>query len=282
MTEIRSRDWKYLVMLAVTITGVLIPVWLAKYQNPDKRVIVRILSQASLQPAGKDAFPGLQVLVDGVDLADPYLSVLQFANDGEIPVSATEFEAPLEVHVDSDRKVIRVRVSETSPKDVIANISTEAQTLKLMPTLLNPKDSITVAILTTGGTPTFSSRARIKGISTVPVLGIEKNKRSPAMIILFASAAFLFAVMASAAYWRWPLSAKPGTYATLRARTVLAISITLQFGAVGMATVLAELLELESSWNLFVIVVAFFIAAIPFARWLEAHPPSEGGEAAKP
>jgi len=277
----RSRDWKYLVMLAVAIAGVVIQVWLAKYQNPDKRVIVRVLSQASLQPTGKDAFPGLQVLVDGVDLADPYLSVLQLANEGEMPVSATEFEAPLEVHVDSDRKVIRARVSETSPKDVIANISTEVQTLKLMPTLLNPRDSITVAILTTGGIPTFSSKARIKGISTVPVLGIEKKKSSPSTISFFAICAFLLAVMSLATYWRWPIFAKPGTYAMLRPRTVLAISIALQCGALGMIFVLVNLLELESSWSQFAFIVTFFIIAIPFARWLEAHPPVDA-EAAKP
>jgi len=279
MAEIeRSRDWKYLVMLAVTIASVVIPVWLDKYQNPDKRVIVRVLSQASLQPTGKDAFPGLQVLVDGVDLADPYLSVLQLANEGEMPVSATEFEAPLEVYVEPDRKVIRARVSETSPKDVIANISTEAQKLKLMPTLLNPRDSITVAILTTGGAPTFSSRARIIGISTVPVLGREKKKSSLTAISFFAISAFLLAVMCLAAYWRWPLFAKPGTYAMLRPRTVLAISIALQFGAVGMASFLTDILELESSWSQFGFITVFFIIAIPFARWLEAHPPGDGGE----
>jgi len=273
--NVSSKDWKYLVMLAVTVAGVLAPIWFANYQNPSKKVVVRVLSQSALQPTIKEKVPGLQVLFDGTVLAEPYLSVLQIVNEGKRPVSTNDFEAPLELHVESNQNIVHARVSEKIPEDIYADVSWEKQAVQLKPTLLNPNDSITVAILSAGGTPSFVSRARINGISAVPVLGTEKNNTKPLVLAFCLVSAFLFAITSVAAYWRFSFFSAPDTYTELRPRTILAISIMLEFGMIGMMSLLFYYIRVQSFWVSVGSILLLLLIAIPFARWLEAHPAND-------
>lgn len=280
--KVSSKDWKYLVMLSVTIAGVLTPIWITKFQNPDKKIVVRVVSQSALQPTTKETVPGLQVLVDGAVLAEPYLSVLQVVNEGRKPVSTNDFEAPLELNVVPNLSIVRARVSEKVPDDVQAEVSWVKQTVQLKPTLLNPKDSITITILSTGGIPSFVSRARINGISIVPVLGEEKKNAKPLALLFLSVSSFFFAITSMAAYWRWSPFLKPGILVSLRPRTIFAISVMLQFGAVGMIMLFLYILDVQSGWISTGSIVLIFVIAIPFARWLEKHPPDDSPSSANP
>ena len=142
-----------------------------------------------MQPDNANSISGLQVAIDGAPLKSPYLSVLELSNDGDKPIPSTDFESPLEIRVVEGAVVARAQVTETKPKDVEATLTWETQAIKLRPLLLNPKDVVTVSVLTSGNKPEFSTRARIAGISVVPIneTAVKPSKLQKTGLFLFAA-----------------------------------------------------------------------------------------------
>jgi hypothetical protein len=179
--------------LFATIVGVIVAVWIWRADLNSHSLQARIASQVILQPDNASSINGLQVSIDGAALKSPYLSVLELSNDGNKPISSSDFEAPLEIRIVEGAVIARAQVTETKPKDIEATLSWDTQVIKLKPLLLNPNDVITISILTSGKKPEFSTRSRIAGISLVPINEIPnkltRNIKAAAFLI---SALLLF------------------------------------------------------------------------------------------
>jgi len=189
----RLFNWNSLTLL-VTIISVVVTVWIWRADLNSRSLQFRIVSQVSLQPDNINSIQGLQVAVDGVPLKLPYLSVLELSNDGEKPIPSSDFEAPLEIRIGEGSTVARAQATATSPKDIEATLSWEAQSLKVKPLLLNPKDVVTISILTSGKKPEFTTRARIAGISVVPIDDNTGTQTKVGTAMLFFLAALLLFV----------------------------------------------------------------------------------------
>lgn len=188
----RFLNFKSLTLL-VTIISVVVPVWIWRADLGSRSLQVRIVSQVLLQPDNAGSIRGLQVAVDGVPLKSPYLSVLELSNDGDKPIPSADFEAPLEIRLADGSTIARAQVTETKPKDIEAFLSSDAQALKVQPLLLNPKDVVTISILTSGKKPEFSARARISGISAVQINeDTGKFSRLQKAVLFFFAALLLF------------------------------------------------------------------------------------------
>jgi hypothetical protein len=160
-------DWKFFVTLLAGIAGVVVPVFLWQFDLSSRSLSTRLVTSVALQPEVGAAGEGLQVVLDGAKLESPYLSTLELTNDGSKPIAAADFEVPLELRVAADRKVVRARISSSQPASIPGSLVVGDQVVKLQPLLLNPKDSITFAIITAGGVPSFEPHARISGVSKV-------------------------------------------------------------------------------------------------------------------
>src|SRR5258706_6054036 len=93
-------DWKFIVTLAVTAFGVAIPFYVYKADQAGKALEVHILSRAPLGPQVQDSMPGLQIVVEGTPLTNPFLSILEVSNTGDKPITTRDFETPLAIKVD--------------------------------------------------------------------------------------------------------------------------------------------------------------------------------------
>lgn len=124
-------------------------------------------SHVALQPETASAISGLQVTIDGVPLASPYLSVLELTNDGEKPIPTSDYEASLEIRLQGDAKVARAQVTASNPKDLEPKLKWDSQVIRIAPLLLNPRDSLTISVLTSGKQPIFTPHARVAGVSSV-------------------------------------------------------------------------------------------------------------------
>ncbi len=185
----RFFNFRSLTLLA-TIISVVVPVWIWRADLSSRSLQVRVASQVSLQPDNVGAISGLQVAVDGVPLKSPYLTVLELSNDGDKPIPSADFEAPLEIRLADGSTLARAQVTETKPKDIEASLSSDAKVLKMKPILLNPKDVITISVLTSGKKPEFLVRARISGISDVQI-----NEDTGRFSRLQKAALFFFAAL---------------------------------------------------------------------------------------
>lgn len=162
-----SFDWKFVVATLATIAGIFVPVWLWQADISARSLSVRLASSIALQPTEATSIPDIQISIDGVNIKSPFLSTLVLSNDGSKPVTVSDYESPIELSVGQDTQIVRARISSVEPHNLKAELDTSKQSVKLRPLLLNPDDTLTIAIITSGGSPSFDARARIAGISKV-------------------------------------------------------------------------------------------------------------------
>ena len=192
-------DWKFSIMFLATLAGIAVPVWLWRADSNARSLHFRLVSQTSLQPTETTKVSGLKVSVDGVEIVSPFLSVIELVNDGTKPIPSSDFEAPIELRTQVGASVVRASVTSTSPKNLQANLYTEQQSIQVKPLLLNPTDSVTIAVITTGLSPNFEPRARIAGVLVVPIEDKTTNKRTWAQDAVLLLISFLFFVVATLA-----------------------------------------------------------------------------------
>ncbi|MCK2126748.1 hypothetical protein MX652_08610 [Thauera aromatica] len=166
MTTI-TFDWKFFATLLAAVAGVVAPILLWQFDISSRSLSVRLVSSVALQPETGPSVQDIQIVLAGVKIESPYLSTLELTNDGSKPISASDFEGSIEVRLNKDSQVVRARISSSQPSNIPAALSTGKNVVKLQPLLLNPKDTLTFAIITSGGPPIFEPQARIAGVSKI-------------------------------------------------------------------------------------------------------------------
>ena len=199
-------NWSSLTFIA-TIAGLAVPIWLWRADLNAKSLSFQLASQVPLTTETAGTIRGLEVLMDGIKIQSPTLSVVTLVNDGKKPLPTADFEAPLELRVLEGSSVVRAEVTSTHPKDVEAKITWDKKVVRFTPVLLNPDETITVSILSEGAKPTFSPRARVIGVSSVEF--IDSTKKAPVWQragIFLVAAVLLFAAsdIADVNYWGGP------------------------------------------------------------------------------
>ncbi|MGH8719792.1 MAG: hypothetical protein ACREV0_12760, partial [Burkholderiales bacterium] len=194
-------DWKFYVTLVATIAGVVVPVYLWRADLQARSLQLRVASQTALAPDVPKTVSGLTLSVDGVNLEQPFLTVLELTNDGSRPIPVTEYEDSIQVITNEGVRLVRAQLTDVQPKDLQPKFSIDHEKLQISPLLLNPGDLITFAAITSGGKPDFSVRARIAGIKSVVLEDRSARKSNTAKRVLFSSVAFLLIfVYASCAF----------------------------------------------------------------------------------
>ena len=257
-------DWKFLVTLLAAVASTVVLVWILRAELTAGSLHFRLAAQTALQPGEKNTVKGLKISIDGVELESPYLSVFELINDGAKPILTADFESPIELRVDPNASVARARVTATTPKDLEAELVTEKQSVKLKPLLFNPKDTVTIAIITSGKRPQFSSRARIAGVSGVPLVDATKSSKLGGKKWLVLAAGFLLAVC----YW----IASDGFLnraVYLRPRAAVLVSVVSGLtGAAAIGAFLVDAFGLQEFWQIVISTIGVgTAAAIAAAFW---------------
>lgn len=255
-------DWKFLLTLAVAVAGVVGPFWLWRADQSGKSVSVELISQVPLRPSEKDAVPGLQIAIDGVPLADPYFSVVKVINSGDKPIPTADFESPLEIRPPTETAIAGARITAKAPEDIEAEIAWDKQSVRLKPTLLNPRDTVTVSIITSGGRPSFSTKARIVGVASVQIVDATAPASNPWKRWLLLLAAIAFAVPAMAAIRRIDTFARQKQTVVLRKRTVYAIVAVMGMAATFSCMAFLNTYSIDSFWPVWLSSMLFFFACI--------------------
>lgn len=137
----------------------------------------------------------MTISLAGAELPTPYLTVFELVNDGAKPVPSADFESPIEIAVVNKAKIVRTSVTGTNPRDLSPDVSLDAGIVKIKPMLLNPGDSTTFAVLTSGEEPVFASRARIAGVPSVSIDETTSKAESPTRIAALALVALIFLLL---------------------------------------------------------------------------------------
>jgi hypothetical protein len=183
-TTFMNLDWKFAVGSIIATASVIVPIWIWQSDQTPYSLSLRLASSVALSQGTKSPIPDLVVMVGGTPIETPYLSTLELSNAGTKPILASDFEVPLELVVAGGAAVVRARISSSVPDDLRPEITSDAQTVSMKPLLLNPRDIVTFAVLTSGSQPIFSPRSRISGISEVKYEDATKKPNKWATTLL--------------------------------------------------------------------------------------------------
>ncbi len=190
-----TLDWKFALSIFVALVGVLVPIGLWQLDSGSRGISVRLISSVEIQPLKSPAMSELQISVDGLKLEAPFISTIELRNDGSKPISASDFESALEVGVNDGIRIVRARIASSQPSDIRGDLAFEAHVLKLQPLLLNPNDSLTLAVISAGGNPVFTPRARIVGINKIAFEDATKTSSRTKAIALYLPLSLLTFVL---------------------------------------------------------------------------------------
>lgn len=240
------------ITLLATVAGIVVPIWIWRADLTSKSLEFRVASQASLEPPKSGDIKGLQITLDSEPLDRPYLTVIELLNDGSKPIPSSEFEGPVEVRLSGGTRVVRAQLVSSNPKSLEAKLTSSENIVAIAPLLLNPEDKLTISILTSGGPPSFSPRARIAGIAEIKIddsQGKLPTWKSSGLAFL---AAFLMFVASDITNDGFP-TGKP---VVLRRRAAILVSGVTGMTGAGMFFIFLQGVGVQSWWQ---IVLAFIV-----------------------
>lgn len=173
-------------------------------------------------------------------------------------------------------------MSEISPVDIDPAIEWDKNTIRIKPTLLNPRDSITLSVVSSGGQPTFSARARIIGISAIEVAKTDTKAASPWKRWLLLIAAVACAVPAMAAWRRIDIFALDKPTISLRLRTIYLIVLVLVFAAMGAFMAFLSTYGIDDFWPVWLSTMLMLMVASFIGGRFDAIPEQKNDDKAKP
>lgn len=266
-------NWSSITLLA-TVAGIVVPIWLWRADLTSKSLEFRVASQASLELARSGDIKGLQITLDSAPLNRPYLTVVELLNDGSRPITSSEFEGPVEVRLSAGTKVVRTQLVSASPKSLEANITATEDSISVAPLLLNPEDKLTISVLTSGGPPSFTPRARIAGVAEIKIDDSQGKLLTWQLSGLALIAAFLMFVASDITNGGFP----SGKSVVLRRRAAILVSVVTGMTGAGMFFGFLKSVGVQSWWQIaFAFILFLLVTGGVGAMWNSRPKKPEGG-----
>ncbi|WPN24100.1 hypothetical protein [Pseudomonas marginalis] len=197
-------DWKFVIASIIALAGVAIPLYLWQFDLTSHSLTVRVVSSSALQPSSSEQFRDLQITLNGSPVPSPYLSTFELENTGSKPILTADFEGAIQILSQGKAKFISAQLVGTEPKDIPVSITNSDEGLNISPFLFNPKDKVTISLLTSGDAPSFSVRSRIAGVKEIEYedTSVKKGNLTKLIVssIVGAISVILYICYATAAF----------------------------------------------------------------------------------
>lgn len=173
----RDPIWQFVGVL-IAVGGIFFS-WYTTFR-PRKRMAYQVLAQTplvSVEPDVKDKF---QFIYDGQPVIEPYLLLVKITNNGNVPITNSDFVNPISIVFDGQTKIIKAEIIESAPQNLHPTllippaISDKKTRVVLEPTLWNHDDYIVVKLILSG----FYNR-EIK-VDT-RIIGVQEIRKSDAI-----------------------------------------------------------------------------------------------------
>lgn len=152
----------FLVLLGVLLT------FLIDYQSKsEKSLSYEIISKSEIFNFKNESFSGIQVYFDTTKVRNVNSSIIKISNDGDIPISKSEFDSKLVISLNQTVKILKSNINEKNPNDLNPILSVSNNQISIEPLLLNPNDQFVLQILTEGSIDSLFVNARIFGINSI-------------------------------------------------------------------------------------------------------------------
>lgn len=169
MDWLRDPIWQFIGILVGLATFVLAAFW----QKKRKKIAYEIISNTQLLSVKDEVKSRLQILFDQKPVHNLNLVVLKIYNAGNEPISPEDFKDKLTVEFGDNAQILEADVVDVFPKNMQANIEQTANSISLVPLLLNDGDSVKLKILLSKYSHIHIT-GRITGVNQISGAGIEQ------------------------------------------------------------------------------------------------------------
>lgn len=152
--------------LGVTIIAAAIGLVTYLRRHRVKRLSYLVLRKDRLGP--RSSYFPLDVSFAGEPVLDPTISVTRILNSGEEPLTADDFEVPLNFDVGDTAAVRAFAIVSRRPPDLEPKLVLNREGhVSVEPLLLNSGDMFEVQLLTSGAPREITLTGRVKGVTTI-------------------------------------------------------------------------------------------------------------------
>jgi hypothetical protein len=167
---IQNTNWNFfevVVGIFAIITSVLVTYHIFFRGRKKKSLSYEILTDTELISVHKEAKERVEILFDGKPAKNVSLLVVRIINNGNVPITSSDFEIPLSLNFEEKVNILSAEVNKSSEKSLKPVISLSANKIILEPILLNSKDSFEIKILINNYDNPFEIESRIIGVKEI-------------------------------------------------------------------------------------------------------------------
>jgi len=174
MELLRDPLWQF-AGAALALLTILATFYLFWLQRQRKSLSYEVISSTNLLSISETIKDTLEVRRNGVPIPGLHLIVIRLTNTGNVPITTTDYETPITFSFKEAGIVLEAQITTTRPKNIKATMEFDPTSVRLSPSLLNPKDSIELKILLTRFSGQVSVEGRIIGVSHIKEIGVVPN-----------------------------------------------------------------------------------------------------------
>lgn len=170
MSEIlRDPFWQFVIVVLIGVLAIIAAVIIYLKQRLHKNISYEIISKSSLLSVNDEIKQDVQISFKGKLVQQVSLIILRIFNSGNVPVLSTDFESPIAITLGKNAIVLTAEIIDKQPDCLPTLITSEDSRIILAPTLLNPRDSVTLRMLVTN-LETIDIDSRIAGVRKIQLM----------------------------------------------------------------------------------------------------------------
>jgi hypothetical protein len=165
-------------------------------QRQRKRLAYDLVSRNQLLTVKEELEGKLQVLFDGQPTRDICLLVVKIINNGNVAIASADYEKNIFIGTGASSKILSAAITEVDPENLAVDLVTQESNIQITPTLLNPRDSISLKLLVSDFAGKLAVDARVIGIKKIERVGATTGLHSLLMLValvgMFSGMALMF------------------------------------------------------------------------------------------
>jgi hypothetical protein len=165
---LRDPIWQF-IGASLGLLAIILSVYLFIQQRKKKSLSYDVLTLTPLLTVNEELTGKIRIVYEGTAVQNVYLLILKVQNDGNVPITPSDFVAPLRFQFRKDLQMLSAEVIETTPDSLDPKIRVNTSGFTLSPLLLNNEDTFILKLLLAhpGSGLGLHVRTRIVGVSEV-------------------------------------------------------------------------------------------------------------------
>jgi len=183
MDLLRDPIWQFIGAM-IGAAAILVTIYLFLLQLPRKSLSYMVLATTPLVSVEEEIRANVRITFDGKPIQDVCLVILRLANDGNIPIIASDFEQPITLSFGEGNHILSAQLIDATTPAFAQTISITQSHLTVRPALWNVQDSITVKLFLSRQPEAIQYDAHIAGVKEIKKdsLGIMKGNVADLLI----------------------------------------------------------------------------------------------------